>query len=233
MSKANVRVWIRPGSFGKFPLDLDTSTGNSMKNTFATPIMCIGAGTGIAPLRSLIHEREAVRQISMYNSNNNSDEDDGVASKPTTENSDDCTMQLRTIDSILVFGCRKEGEDYYYKDEWMSLSTTTTAKTGSGEERNNTKFPSLRVLNAFSQDQKNKIYVQRVMREADEGLLVARHVLEDGGAVYVAGGAKMAKAVKDEINDCLAQHLPNGSADVKRLLQRLQRTGRFNIEAWS
>ena len=151
-------------------------------------------------------------------------------------------------DAILVFGCRKEREDYYYKDEWISLSASalninnSTNRTESdGEtksfslpnELNDHCYPSLRVLNAFSQDQKTKTYVQHIMREADGGILVARHILENNGAIYVAGGAKMARAVKDVIVDLLAVHLPNGSSGAKVLLQKLQRGGKFSIEAWS
>ncbi len=40
-------------------------------------------------------------------------------------------------------------------------------------------------------------------------------------------------AVKDEIVDQLGMHLPNGGSDAKALLQRLQRVGKFSIEAWS
>ena len=57
-----VRLWIHPGSFSKLPLttnSTDWQDDSSTHRFFETPIMCIGAGTGIAPLRSLILEREA------------------------------------------------------------------------------------------------------------------------------------------------------------------------------
>ena len=191
-----VRLWIRPGSFNKLPL-----TPLSNLPSFETPIMCVGAGTGIAPLRSLILEREAVRQLSP--SSNKKAEDIGSSSKK--------------VDNLLVFGCRKKNSDYYYDSEWTGLSS-------------NGYF---RILTAFSQDQKHKVYVQQIVRDADNGLLVAKHILENGGAVYVAGGAKMARAVKDEIIDCLGKHLPNGNQSAKQLIQKLQRQGKFSIEAWS
>ena len=92
---------------------------------------------------------------------------------------------------------------------------------------------SLRVLTAFSQEQKHKMYVQRKLREADEGLLIAKHILENNGAVYIAGGAKMARAVKDEIVECLGKLLPTGENGARSLLQKLQRKGKFSVEAWS
>ena len=131
-----------------------------------------GAGTGIAPLRSLILEREAhIDKVS------SSDAD--LVNNTTTKNDD--------ADNILVFGCRKKTKDYYYGSEWEALT-------------NNNR---LRLIPAFSRDQKHKLYVQQALREANGGELIVRHILERHGAVYVAGSSKMARAVKDEIVEAL------------------------------
>ena len=208
-----LKLWIRPGSFGKLPLDIvstQSKSNNKNKNHnhydsfpyFQSPIMCIGAGTGIAPLRSLIHEREAVRKQQWIE----------LETNPKTF---DHSQQTRK-DNILIFGCRKESEDYYYKDEWISISITNP----------------LDVITAFSQDQKQKVYVQHVICE-DQGLVIAKHILENNGAVYIAGGAKMAGAVKETIIECLGKYLPNGLKDARNIIIQLQRIGKFNVEAWS
>jgi len=191
-STCNIRIWIRPGSFGKLPLDLNND------GRFCSPIMVVGAGTGVAPLRGLLHEREAIQRGLRQTS-------------ARAEQSKD--------ENILVFGCRKSNSDYYYKEEWKSMEIADGY--------------SLRVLTAFSQEQKHKMYVQRKLREADEGLLIAKHILENNGAVYIAGGAKMARAVKDEIVECLGKLLPTGENGARSLLQKLQRKGKFSVEAWS
>lgn len=183
-----IRVWVRPGSFSRLPMQLDAD------NRFESPVMYVGAGTGIAPLRSLIQERETIRMLSTTSRHLNDQPD-----------------------NILVFGSRKKSMDYYYGIEW-----------GEMQNRGN-----LRVLNAFSQDQKHKLYVQKVLREADGGLLIAKHLLENNGALYIAGGAKMAQAVKDEVIECLGKVLPSGEKGGKIVLQKLQRAGRFSVEAWS
>lgn len=189
--KAMVRMWIKPGSFGKLPLEL------SDKGQFEIPILCIGAGTGIAPLRSLLLEREAVRKKQCQHSSDSTE--------------DDC----KTPDSILIFGCRKESCDYYYRDFWESL----------------VKERHLTLLTAFSRGQWHKIYVQQVLRAADEGKLVEKHILEGGGAIYVAGGAKMARAVKEEVLECLASAI--GEKQAALLLKRMNQRGQYNVEAWS
>ncbi|KAL7538775.1 hypothetical protein ACHAWF_006208 [Thalassiosira exigua] len=201
-----VRLWIRPGSFAGLPLE--PSGDPTRRGSYETPVLCVGAGTGVAPLRSLILEREARRE-----------RENGASRAPDGE-----SQSSQQADNVLVFGCRKRSADYYYGDEWDALSR-------SGR---------LRLVNAFSRDQAHKLYVQRALREADGGTddegggaLIARHVLERGGAIYVAGGSKMARAVREEIVEALGARLEGGERDAKRLLNRMKRRGTFAVEAWS
>jgi sulfite reductase alpha subunit-like flavoprotein len=127
------------------------------------------------------------------------------------------SVSLDENENILVFGCRKEHSDYYYQDEWQQMS---------GEKR-------MRVLTAFSRDQFQKIYVQKVLREAGGGALITKHILERNGALYIAGGPKMARAVKEEVIEALGKELEGGEKQANQLLNKLQRIGKFSIEAWS
>ncbi|KAL7536233.1 hypothetical protein ACHAXR_007000, partial [Thalassiosira sp. AJA248-18] len=201
-----VRLWIHPGSFSKLPMSplIEGQDDTTKHRFFKTPVMCIGAGTGIAPLRSLIFEREAQRLSNLGQT---------VLTSP----SNDSDILPDDADNILVFGCRKKVMDYYYGNEWEKL----------------TKSKRLHLIPAFSRDQKHKLYVQRALREANGGELIARHMLEQQGAVYIAGGSKMARAVKDEIVEALGARLDGGEKDAKRLLNKMKRTGLFSIEAWS
>ena len=188
--KALVRMWIRPGSFGKLPLQLNN------EGRFDIPILCIGAGTGIAPLRSLILEREAIY-------------------KEKANGSVGISEVNQSPDNLLIFGCRKESADFYYGDTWKKLVA---------EKR-------LLLWTAFSRDQWHKIYVQQVLRGANDGKLVQQHILEHGGAVFIAGGAKMARAVKEEVLECLANVV--GEKQSAMLMKRLNQQGHYNVEAWS
>jgi sulfite reductase alpha subunit-like flavoprotein len=190
--QANVHVWIRPGTFGKLPLGLRNDT-----SAFEVPIICVGSGTGIAPMRSIMFERSAVWSESVQSHNQQA--------KYPVEN-----------DNILVFGCRKRKADYYYEHDWQALCQSS----------------SMRLLNAFSRDQVARVYVQKVLREADNRSLIAHHILEKGGAIYIAGGPKMARAVKEEIIEALSEKL-GGEKQANQLLNKLQRAGHFSIEAWS
>ncbi|GAX10585.1 hypothetical protein FisN_14Lh083 [Fistulifera solaris] len=161
-----VRLWIRPGSFHQLPL-----SGRPR------PVLCIGAGTGIAPLRGLLRERRA----------------------------------LGFQNDILVFGCRKESCDFYYKKEW---------------------WPGLQQLTAFSRDQWHKVYVQQVLQKAErEHQLLSQHVLHQDGAIYVAGSPRMAKAVKEVLAESLVAILGD-EKHVQLFLAQRQATGLLSVEAW-
>lgn len=160
-----VRLWIRPGSFHHLPL------------SGTRPVLCIGAGTGIAPLRGLLRERRA----------------------------------LGHSNDTLVFGCRKESCDYYYKNEW---------------------WLELRIHTAFSRDQWHKVYVQQVLQKAErEHQLLSQHVLHKDGAIYVAGSPKMAKAVKEVLVESLVAILGD-EKQVQLFLAQRQLTGLLSVEAW-
>lgn len=214
-----VRLWIRPGSFSGLPLELseedDEEDSSSGEKRFETPVLYVGAGTGIAPLRGLIHEREAVFNLILSSTpalgNNN------ISGK----NTDGVATAAEDRDNILVFGCRKENVDFYYEEEWKEWS-----RTGR-----------LGLFTAFSRDQARKIYVQTLLRPRASnhlGCCLASHILDTNGFVYIAGGPKMARAVKEEIVTALASRSEVGSEkQANRLVNKLQRLGHFRVEAWS
>jgi sulfite reductase alpha subunit-like flavoprotein len=171
-----------------------------LKDTgFETPILLVGAGTGIAPLRALIHEREAVWKRTRQNS----------------QSSMAYPLLCSVAEHILIFGCRKRTCDFYYSNEWEKMTQTGF----------------LKLHPAFSQESAQKIYVQRVLREAEEGTLLVRHILQNRGAIYIAGNCKMAAAVKAEILELLGKHV-GGMNESKRIVKKMQSEGLFAIEAW-
>ncbi|GKY96937.1 hypothetical protein MPSEU_000652700 [Mayamaea pseudoterrestris] len=199
---SQVQIWIRPGSFTELPLAMPSN--NAVR--FEVPVLFIGAGTGIAPLRGLIREREATRHAMLKSSGR-----DGAESQHSRR------LRAMERDNILIFGCRREQDDFYYHNEWAAFCM---------EGR-------LTLSTAFSRDQVQKVYVQQLLKNADdETSIVVNHLLARNGAVYIAGSPRMARAVKDVIVISLAQAL-GSEQRAKQLLSNLQRAGYFSIEAWS
>ena len=105
-----VRLWILPGSFHGLPLpvhatpriNIDENLNQSLRNS--TPVLCIGAGTGVAPLRAMILERVALTHL------NNIKEPSSILER-----------HQRPNPNVLLFGCRKTDADFYYASEWKTL----------------------------------------------------------------------------------------------------------------
>lgn len=65
------------------------------------PVVMIGPGTGVAPMRSMIHQRQL------------------WATQSST------TAAGRGLEGdVLIFGCRSAGSDYFFHDEWTKMAQT-------------------------------------------------------------------------------------------------------------
>ena len=152
----------------------------------------IGAGTGLAPLRALIYEKEHRLQA-------------GDQVGPT----------------CLFFGCRSQGADDFFADTWREFQQ------------------DLRVFAAFSRDQRQKVYVQDILREQAE--LVSDMIVNKQAVVVVCGSSgAMPKAVREALLDILARDQNEkdaGSVEMNReeaqaYLARMEKVGRFKQETW-
>ena len=99
------------------------------------PVLMIGPGTGVAPMRSLIKERQYWLQ-----------QKETLSQEKTKR---DCSRAQSMEKDVLIFGCRNRGADYFYQDEWKDLME---------------QMP-LAVFTAFSRDQDHKVYVQDIIHQ--------------------------------------------------------------------
>lgn len=112
----------------------------------ARPLLAMATGTGLAPVRALLHERQT-----------------HASSGP----------------AMLFFGNRNRAADYFFEDEWPELNIS--------------------VSTAFSRDQREKIYVQDLLKKDTESV---EKVIGAKGIFAVCGGSsKMAEACKRAVTD--------------------------------
>ena len=76
------------------------------KEELNRPVVMIGPGTGVAPMRSLIYQRILWREEAKRLQNGHTQED-----KESTSD-------------LLFFGCRNAESDYFFKDEWAALTSS-------------------------------------------------------------------------------------------------------------
>lgn len=159
------------------------------KTELEKPVVMIGPGTGVAPMRSLIYQRKLWREE--------------TGAKTDTKD-------------ILFFGCRNAESDYFFKDEWEALKSEGVP---------------LDVHVAFSRDQRQKVYVQDLVRERSEEVYDA--IAKKGGLVYICGSSgKMPQAVREALIECFEKHGSCSREDAEAYLATMEKSGRYKQETW-
>ncbi|KOS21446.1 NADPH-dependent diflavin oxidoreductase 1 [Escovopsis weberi] len=121
------------------------------------PLIAIGTGTGIAPIRALVQERLT-----------------HPAAGP----------------ALVFFGNRNRDADFFFEHEWPALQKNAAAHTPASASAS----PPLHLFTAFSRDQREKIYVQDVLRREAPRI---RDLIAQRPIFAVCGGSsKMADACK-------------------------------------
>ncbi|KAF2996025.1 NAPDH-dependent diflavin reductase [Curvularia kusanoi] len=155
------------------------------------PVVMIGPGTGVAPMRALIQQRIQWREESQQ-------------------------AHETAAKDLLFFGCRNAESDYFFKDEWESLV--------------NNGAP-LEVFAAFSRDQRQKVYVQDIIRQ--QSALVYDAVVDKNGIIYICGSSgKMPQAVREALIEGFQEHGSLSRDDAEAYLVALEKGGRYRQETW-
>ncbi|KAG5488898.1 hypothetical protein JIQ42_00516 [Leishmania sp. Namibia] len=185
------------------------------------PMILIGSGTGIAPFRAFLQEREAWlaehRLLSDFTS---------PKGKPSAYSGEEATHHCHAVcGSIHVFfGCRHPDEDYLFGDELAQWKENGVAR-------------SLAV--AFSRDTNNRggvrgggCYVQDEIQEWGAALMEL--ILQQSAHVFVCGDANgMAKGVHDTLRKLIQQHLSLTDGAAAKHLEKMRMDGRYVRDVWS
>lgn len=151
----------------------------------ATPIVMIGPGTGIAPMRAFLQERRWQKAMGAMAGRN-----------------------------VLYFGCRRENEDYIYRDELEAYVADGTLN-------------HLRV--AFSRSGSRKVYVQDLLREDTDEVW---KLLHGGAYVYVCGSVMMGRDVLNELVRVVQAGMPANEEIARAFLKELGARRRYVQELW-
>lgn len=176
----------------------------------------IAPGTGVAPCRALIWEREqtCVKPLDEPSLHRNSFDEDGekgiIKKRENNKTRPEGPEQNHIVgETVLFFGNRNRTADYFYHDEWKNLK--------------------LQVFTAFSRDQREKIYIQDIIRR--EGALI-RSLIAKEAIIYVCGSSgSMPKAVKEALLVTLEERFPKRE-DAVAYLEKLERDGHYIQETW-
>merc|ERR1712146_100104 len=165
--------FVRPSTF-RLPQD---------KNT---PIIMVGPGTGIAPMRAFLQEIRHLRK----------------------------SGDKKSGEVILFFGCKSRDQDYIYQQELESYVNDGTLTE---------------LHNAFSREQKEKVYVQTLLRKDN----IASHMwelLSRDAHVYVCGSLAMGHDVKATFTEIVKDM--GKVNDAPAFMKELEKNKRYIQELW-
>ncbi|KAE8144508.1 NADP/FAD dependent oxidoreductase [Aspergillus avenaceus] len=146
------------------------------------PLIMVAAGTGLAPFRAFIAERRQLQQIGK-----------------------------ETGELLLIFGCRRQDEDFIYRDELQEMQNALGDK--------------LRVVTAFSREGK-KQYVQDKVSEVSDDVF---RLIEEGANFYICGRAEMAREVEKAVAEVMTV---KGHDDVNEWRTRMKRRNKWQEDVW-
>ncbi len=166
------------------------------------PVVMIGPGTGVAPMRSLIWERLAWAE-------------EMKAGHQTNGHDDVNNGALADGETVLFYGCRNREADYFYQDEWRDLETRI----------------GLQVFTAFSRDQKTKIYVQDLVREQAQLVYQLLHE-QSGIVYICGSSGRMPQAVREALIEVFERggYMERDAAE--SYLLSMEKEGRYKQETW-
>ncbi|KAK5165124.1 uncharacterized protein LTR77_009221 [Saxophila tyrrhenica] len=154
----------------------------------AKPIIMVGPGSGVAPFRGFVQER--------------------AEQKKKGEN---------VGKTILFFGCRKEKEDFIYREQWEQW----------GEDLGD----SFELITAFSRDGVNKVYVQHRLKEKAEEV---NKLLEQKAYFYVCGdAANMARDVSDVLCGIISEKRGVSKQKGEEIVKGMRAANQYQEDVWS
>ncbi|EEP79454.1 conserved hypothetical protein [Uncinocarpus reesii 1704] len=115
---------------------------------------------------------------------------------------------------ILLYGGRNRGADFFFEKDWEELKETL----------------DLTVLSAFSRDQRQKHYVQDVIRQKKDQFFNVLHDLQ--GTVFICGSSgRMPQAVREALIETFEKPGSNRQ-EAEKYLMDMEKVGRYRQETW-
>merc|ERR1711990_183928 len=148
----------------------------------------VGPGTGLAPFRGFIQERQEQKRGG-----------------------------CKIGETVMFFGCRSKAYDYIYQSDLESAEADGTLT---------------QLFCAFSRDQAKKVYVQHLI--AEQGAMVYRLLVEEGGSFYICGdAAEMSRDVQVALLKAFEEAGSMSTAEAEKKIQALKDGGRFQLDVWA
>jgi sulfite reductase alpha subunit-like flavoprotein len=204
------------------------------------PLILIGPGTGLAPMRAFIQQRYP--QFSQIQSDYSLDAFSiPVPTPPPPPPPQSIPPSPPSLPStVLFYGCRSGEDDFLYKQEWQLISEQCSSQNipliikvaHSRKGTNHGRY----VTHDLTE---NGPLVWRTIQEVSDplppSLPLTHSFLEANSRVYVSGSAST--KMPSDVRKCLVQIITScgdlSKEEAERWLLKMEREKRYCVEAWS
>jgi NADPH-ferrihemoprotein reductase len=169
------------------------------------PVILIGPGTGVAPMRAFVQERAQLAK-----------------------------QGKKVGRTLLFFGCRHSEQDFIYEEEWK-VSLFGYWFTGARliilleKEYKQALGDSFEMMVAFSRQGPKKVYVQHLLKDKAKEV---NQLLENNGHIYVCGDAKyMARDVQSTFVEILRQERAVSESQSRDILKDMRAANRYQVRS--
>jgi sulfite reductase alpha subunit-like flavoprotein len=154
------------------------------------PMVMVGLGTGIAPIRSFMQDK-------LYKKKKG----------------------IKTGPMVVFYGCRREKEELFYKDDWaMFKKEGVLTELVGAFQFGDPKSPS------------KQVFVSDKM--AEQPSLITDNLLEKGGFFYMCGPAVATPGVQKALKAAVSSQGKYGDAKAEEWFQTFQHDGRYSEESY-
>jgi sulfite reductase alpha subunit-like flavoprotein len=186
------------------------------KQEIDRPVVMIGPGTGIAPMRSLTYQRKYWREA--------------IADAESKSSTDE--LSVAKAKDLMFFGCRNAESDYFFQDEWIALKTSgVPLEVFTAFSRDRVYIISPLFWTLTDTPQRQKVYVQDLIRQ--QSSLAYHHIAHENAILYICGSSgKMPQAVREALIEAFQEHGKMDREGAEVYLVAMEKSGRYRQETW-
>ena len=185
------------------------------------PVLLIGPGTGIAPIMSLLYDRDAVRRQEMHGQPRHGGEggEDGESGEGGEGGGSGSGSGTSKVKDLIFFGCRHESKDYIFEKELNKLCANAK---------------QMKLCVAFSRDAPpNKVYVQHLIGQHTDEVWSIIDPKQGNGKIIISGSSQsMPRDVMKVIGRIVQLHGNMTEIQANKFLRVMKNRGRCVIECW-
>jgi NADPH-ferrihemoprotein reductase len=189
-NQSTCRIFVRPSTF-------------RLPKSLASPVILVGPGTGIAPMRALLQERQYLIEHM-----------DASSSSSKTKQ-----VHTEVGKCALFFGCKYSQMDFLYEDEimnWKITNILTDLHTAFSRETNQKVYVQHLMLN-----------------NPAVGEELVHLLIDKGGSFFVCGATSMGNDVHHAIIQLISTYKKISIEEATTMVKRLQEKNRYVQELWT